>query len=273
VEPSGEPRDKRPTWPEKPARDRPISGRPPTPRPHTDRPERPAPRTPTGRTPGARFPDEKPRESHSDERLPRDPVPAENPPEAPPRPVLRVAVTPASVLVFLVLMAAYSLALAWWMTRGRPTPLPAPETAPAAREPAPPAPEPAKSAADDGSSTLGLPPDHITIGGKVAFEAGSSELKPEIRTILDRMGERMRGARGRIEIRGHAGLGEGKREMIDELELSWRRARQVRDYLVKMGVDEYKIQVSVASPHRIDPTDAAARTRNVQGVEIINIAE
>jgi chemotaxis protein MotB len=115
----------------------------------------------------------------------------------------------------------------------------------------------------------------ITIGGKVAFDEGSSELRPEIRNILNHLGERMRGLRGRIDIRGHANLGEGKREMIDELDLSYRRARQVRDYLAKYcGVEERKMRVAGESYYRPEEEGVAGvRPPENRRVEIVNTEE
>jgi chemotaxis protein MotB len=93
--------------------------------------------------------------------------------------------------------------------------------------------------------------NRITIGGKVAFDEDMSELNAAIAPQLRKIAQRLQGLRGRIEIRGHANRGEGRRRNLDEMELSFRRAVAVRDFLVKNGgVDERRIRVTSESYYR-----------------------
>ena len=93
--------------------------------------------------------------------------------------------------------------------------------------------------------TVQITGNRVTIGGKVAFDEGDWRLKEEIKPILDRLADKLRGTRGRIEVRGHANKDEARG--IDDMDLSYRRARAVRDYLIIRGVEARSFRVGGVS--------------------------
>ena len=112
----------------------------------------------------------------------------------------------------------------------------------------------------------------ITIGGKVAFDEGSYVLEDRIKSILRGLAERLRGLQGRIEIRGHANYKESA--VMDEMDLSYRRARAVRDYLITIKVDPHKMRVSGMSyfdPEAVDPS--GRKTASNRHVTIVSTEE
>jgi len=77
----------------------------------------------------------------------------------------------------------------------------------------------------------------FTIGGNIAFDVGSTELKQPAKVELDALAQLVSGRNNRIAIRGHAyGLDRGQEGGSDLRDISYRRAKAVGEYLVSKGV-------------------------------------
>lgn len=77
----------------------------------------------------------------------------------------------------------------------------------------------------------------FTIGGNIAFEVGSAELRQPAKVELDALAQLVTGRNNRIAVRGHAyGLDRGTDGSIDLRDISYRRAKAVGEYLVSKGV-------------------------------------
>lgn len=111
------------------------------------------------------------------------------------------------------------------------------------------------------------------IGGPSTFDEFSAEIKESVRAELEQLAVLLRGRRNKIEIIGHAQAKYMKAGVpwADLDELSFARARNVKDVLVEFGLDDevFRIQVAgtrePAHPRALDPIDAAENRR----VEII----
>jgi len=79
-----------------------------------------------------------------------------------------------------------------------------------------------------------------TVGSRVLFAPGSAALDAEAIRILDEIVRLIKGHRNVMYVRGHTSLDdlpEGATPQ-QKMELSWRRAMVVVEYLVSQGVDE-----------------------------------
>jgi len=90
----------------------------------------------------------------------------------------------------------------------------------------------------------------VVVGGPVAFDRFSAELKPGVEQVLEQIAKELNGRRNKIEIRGHATDEPLTPDspFSDALDLSYVRARQVRDRLVALGVNPRAIRISAAGP-------------------------
>lgn len=113
----------------------------------------------------------------------------------------------------------------------------------------------------------------FTIGGPSTFDEFSAEIKDSVRQEIRKLAVILKGRRNKIEIIGHA---QAKYMLpgttwADLDELSFARARNVKEVLVEFGLDDsvFRIQAvgtrEPAHPRAIDPIDAAENRR----VEII----
>jgi len=75
--------------------------------------------------------------------------------------------------------------------------------------------------------------ERLILSGDVAFDLGSSELKPAGKKVLDHVAELIRGYRNRIEIISYV---SEKDNVDDPYQLSWDRSGAVLDYLVYKGI-------------------------------------
>ena len=75
--------------------------------------------------------------------------------------------------------------------------------------------------------------ERLILGGDVAFDLGSSELKAGGKKVLDKVADLIRGYRNRVEIISYV---SEKDNVDDAYQLSWDRTGAVLDYLVYKGV-------------------------------------
>ncbi len=89
----------------------------------------------------------------------------------------------------------------------------------------------------------------ITLGGKISFDEGRAELKPPAEKKLLAVADIIRGLPNKVDIRGHTStmpLPEGS-PFKDLMELSYARARAIRDFLIERGhIREDRVRVSAA---------------------------
>jgi chemotaxis protein MotB len=119
----------------------------------------------------------------------------------------------------------------------------------------------------------------IAIGGRTLFEKGSAQLRPSGYDTLRQIIDIVAGYRNPLEITGHASrneVGPGSR-FEDEWELSWRRARAVADYLVKVGnIPEDRLNIAgrsyheAAAPSMIEDEDSHNRRVEILEVSLLD---
>jgi chemotaxis protein MotB len=92
--------------------------------------------------------------------------------------------------------------------------------------------------------------DKITIGGKVLFEEGRSELIPEAIPILDKLVQVMKGYPNKLEIRGHTGVEVLPPESPyeDLFDLAYARAKAVANHLKSQKIDKRRIRLYSGGP-------------------------
>jgi outer membrane protein OmpA-like peptidoglycan-associated protein len=88
-------------------------------------------------------------------------------------------------------------------------------------------------------SRVGCPADEgITLGG-IVFRYDSDELTDESKQVLDRFAQKLMRIKGvRLEVAGHT---DARGDAMYNLDLSERRARAVREYLVEQGVNPSRL--------------------------------
>lgn len=111
----------------------------------------------------------------------------------------------------------------------------------------------------------------FTIGGPSTFEPLSAEVKPAVREQLDKLSVLLAGRRNKIVVRGHASSkyipDDSPWRDLDEL--SFARARAVKDILVELGLEDRVFRLEAAGtreparPRAIDPA-AQAENRRVE---------
>lgn len=107
----------------------------------------------------------------------------------------------------------------------------------------------------------------FVVGGSLTFQAGSSEISEAAMTTLRaEIGPLIRDRRTKIEIRGHAWGVEDRLPDTDPVELSFRRAKAVMDFLVRECAVDPAILLPVAAgesePVEVSRQDAAANAEN-----------
>ncbi|MBW3543314.1 MAG: OmpA family protein [Planctomycetes bacterium] len=110
----------------------------------------------------------------------------------------------------------------------------------------------------------------ISLGGPVMFEAGRPELSKALRSVLDRLAVRLANRPNRIAVRGHTSpaesfaAGPAGSAPVDALELSFKRARGVADYLASRGIDRSRLELSAAgaAEPRTRPRDLDSQHEN-----------
>jgi chemotaxis protein MotB len=113
----------------------------------------------------------------------------------------------------------------------------------------------------------------FTLGGRNTFEPYSAEVKPGVREELAKLAVLLSGRMNKVVVRGHASskrLPPGS-PWRDLDELSFARARAIKDILAELGLDEVVFRLEAVGdrepvqPRAADPEDAAENRR----VEII----
>lgn len=113
----------------------------------------------------------------------------------------------------------------------------------------------------------------FTIGGASIFDERSAEIKPEVREELEKLAIMLAGRRNKIVVRGHAAAKylPASSPWQDLDELSYQRARNVKNTLVELGLEDrvFRLEaVGTREPARaraVDPAESAENRR----VEII----
>ena len=85
----------------------------------------------------------------------------------------------------------------------------------------------------------------FTIGGPTTFDEGSVEVKPAVRKELEKLAVLLRGRTNKIVVRGHAAnkyLPDNS-PWKDLEDLSYYRAKSVKDILVELGLDDEVFRV------------------------------
>lgn len=110
----------------------------------------------------------------------------------------------------------------------------------------------------------------IVVGGRVLFNEGASDILPDGFPVLRELADPLRAIEFRIEVRGHASVGEAAAgDSEDEWALGYARARAVARYLVEK-CDIRADRLRLASAGSVDPAsralfkDDASRDRRVE---------
>ena len=113
----------------------------------------------------------------------------------------------------------------------------------------------------------------FTIGGPSTFEPMSAEVRPAVRGEIERLAVLLAGRNNKIVIRGHSAAKylpeDSPWEDLDQL--AFERARNVKNMLLELGLDDRVFRLEVAGtreparPRAVAPPDAAENRR----VEII----
>lgn len=96
--------------------------------------------------------------------------------------------------------------------------------------------------------------DMYVIGGRISFEPGSADLKPEAqRQLLANIVPELRGIRNLVKVKGHAASREvapGGAPVEDLVGLSYRRAKAVGDFLTTeaVGIEPERIRLVAVGP-------------------------
>jgi len=91
--------------------------------------------------------------------------------------------------------------------------------------------------------------EHATRGGAVTFREGFAELTEEHKLILQRTAQEIGGKPQKIEIRGHTSTKPLPPEspFKSHWDLAYARSNNVRQFLVKLGINPRRIRVAVAA--------------------------
>ena len=113
----------------------------------------------------------------------------------------------------------------------------------------------------------------FTIGGPSSFDEQSAEVKPSVVKEIEKLSVLLAGRRNKISVRGHAAVKylTGSSVWQDLDELSYHRARNVKEVLVRFGLDDRVFRLeAVGTREPVNPraVDAAAAAEN-RRVEII----
>jgi chemotaxis protein MotB len=110
-----------------------------------------------------------------------------------------------------------------------------------------------------------------TLGGRLLFKPGSSELQPEMTAGLAEIADLIRGHRNVVMIKGHSGFDDLPEGATDQqkMDLSLKRAQHVADYLVSKGVTAEVMRVQGCSTfepvvQRAYTTEGRASNRRVE---------
>jgi len=113
----------------------------------------------------------------------------------------------------------------------------------------------------------------FTIGGPSTFDQFSAQIKPAVREQIEKLAVLLKGRRNKVVIRGHAAQKHipDNQPWKDLDELSFARARNVKDVLLELGIDDEVFRLEAVGtrepvmPRAIEPTEVAENRR----VEVI----
>ncbi len=113
----------------------------------------------------------------------------------------------------------------------------------------------------------------FTIGGPASFEEMSAEIKPAIRAELEKLAVLLAGRNNKIVVRGHCAAKylPANSPWQDLDDLSFQRARAIKDVLVELGLDDRVFRLEAVGtrepvrPRAHDPAEVAENRR----VEVI----
>jgi len=93
------------------------------------------------------------------------------------------------------------------------------------------------------------PGKQSSMGGKLPFDAGDANLKPQTVRALDQITEKIRGHYNIVMVKGHASLDDlpDNAPPQQRMDLSLRRAQNVADYLTAHGVQPETLRVQGCS--------------------------
>lgn len=118
------------------------------------------------------------------------------------------------------------------------------------------------------------------IGGRIGFEVGEAVLDIDGQRALAQIAEQLRGQNNLVELRGHADSAEqGQGPYPDLWELSYARARAVRDYLVEaheMDPDRFRLVANADREplvHRKYNVSAQQPNRRVEVIATENLVQ
>jgi chemotaxis protein MotB len=113
----------------------------------------------------------------------------------------------------------------------------------------------------------------FTIGGATGFEELSAAISPSVRNELEKLAILLAGRKNKVIVRGHTAAKyiPGSSRWNDLDELAFYRARNIKDVLVELGIDDQVFRLEAVGtrepvrPRAVDPADIAENRR----VEII----
>lgn len=113
----------------------------------------------------------------------------------------------------------------------------------------------------------------FTIGGATGFEELSAEISPQVRGELEKLATLLAGRKNKIIVRGHTATKyiPASSRWRDLDELAFYRARNIKDVLVELGLEEQVFRLEAVGtrepvqPRAVEPMDIAENRR----VEII----
>jgi len=115
------------------------------------------------------------------------------------------------------------------------------------------------------------PSDYFRLGNVVLFDDSSTRLNPEQRMEVATHAEQLKGLNTVVEVRGHTGVAEARRDPERSLKIAFDRAMEVARELNRGGVDWRRMRITTAGDtERANPSpvDAAADRANSR-VEIV----
>lgn len=117
--------------------------------------------------------------------------------------------------------------------------------------------------------------DGYGVGGFISFDTHSAELNEEARRATTELGERFRGARTILELRGHCSAAEAYGQEDRAMRLAYERAFAVATVLVEQGLSWTQMRlVACADGERVAAPDYTDETRRAnQRVEVIELNE
>jgi chemotaxis protein MotB len=86
----------------------------------------------------------------------------------------------------------------------------------------------------------------IAVGGRIAFDRFSAELKPEALDVLEKLATKLKGHTTKIDIRGHTTAEPLPADSAfkDQDDLAYHRARAVADALESFGVEPVRLRIT-----------------------------